>query len=137
MQAGDIISSIQEYKEKLQHLEKGKAILLADETSLAALGAILEQWKNPITPEVIVITNAPEEKSYLHEVTNKNYNAHYILNSKNIFSDLIQILEKIGPVETVWGALEKSVSKEVKKYFRNSLQIENKKNRFIGYWVAH
>lgn len=136
LQQGDIITSVNEYKEKSQHLAQGKSLLIADETSLPAVGAILEEWKNPILPEVIVITNEEEEKKYLDEVQNKSYNVHYLLNSDDLHATLIQTIERLDKIESVWGALEKNISKELKKYIRNTLEIKSKNNRVIGYWVT-
>lgn len=134
LQQSDVIISINEYKEKSQHLNQGKALLIADETSLPAIGAILEQWRNPILPEVIVVTNSKEEELYLNEIENKQYNIHYLSNSENLYKTIIQTIEKLNGIEAVWGALEKNISKELKKYVRKTLKIDAKNNRIIGYW---
>lgn len=135
LQQGDIITSINEYREKSEHLTQGKALLIADETSLPAVGAILEQWTNPILPEVIVVINDKEEELYFNDIENKSYNVQYFVNSENIYVTITEYIENLNGIQVIWGALEKDISKEFKKYFRNVLKIESKKSRFIGYWI--
>lgn len=133
LQKGDVIYSVNEYKEKAEHLQEGKALLVGDETALPAIGAILEQWENPILPHVIVITNDIAEHLYL-DAEATPYIAHNIVNSDRLFEDIMEKVKGIGEIDTVWGALEKETSTKLRSYFRKTLQIPNTQNRVIGYW---
>lgn len=134
LQQGTIILSVNQYKEKSEHLNNGKALLIADETSLPAIASIIEQWKNPVKPHIIAIINNQEEQNYLDEIDKKLYTITYVLNSKKLVESIIKTVEKIDDIETIWGALEKETATELRKYFRNTLKIEGKKNRVVGYW---
>lgn len=134
LEQGDIIGTLNEYKEKTQHLKDGKALLIADETALPALASILEAWENSVCPSVIVITNCKEEQTYLKDIAGSLEDVSYLDNSANLYSDIVDVVNSKKNIGAVWGALEKDTAKQLRKYFRNVLKINSKQTRLIGYW---
>lgn len=134
LQQGDIISSVNEYKEKVAHLSDGKALLIADETALPAVASIVEQWKNPLKPHIILVVNNRKEQGYLNKIKDNLFETEVILNSEELYENIIKAIEDIGNIETVWGALEKDTATKLRNYFRNTVNIQGKNNRVLGYW---
>ena len=152
LQLNDIISSRNQSPDRHEHLAKGQAVLVADETAYPALAGILETWQNPTPPHLIVVSSEEEEQSYFVENSLaenspvnaigrnlpenlKNINIHRIIcpNTEQ-GKQVIEVLKSIDDIEVSWGALENSSAKQVRHYLRNERKLTGKNNRIKGYW---
>lgn len=136
LKKGDVIISRAEAEDKHEHLDTGKALLIADETGYPALAGILSLWKNPTAPEVIVISAKKEEQAYFsnHNLP-KNTKVHQVVCDVDKQADrVIDILKSLPQFDVAWGALENASAKKVRHYLRNECHILGKNNRLKGYW---
>ncbi|WP_230655811.1 siderophore-interacting protein [Psychrobacter sp. I-STPA10] len=152
LQLGDIISSRNQTSDRHEHLAKGQAVLIADETAYPAVAGILETWQNPIPPHLIVISSDKEEQSYFvenHFAENSSVNGigqNLPENLKSISihriicpnteqgKQVIEVLKTLDNIEVSWGALENNGAKQVRHYLRNERKLTGKNNRIKGYW---
>ena len=106
---GDTITTQREFAEHVHHLHDGKALLIADETSLPTVARLLEQWQNPIPPVVMVMTHNATEQAYLsHSTSATPYRLiqinHY--DSHDIQGHIQQLLDEQMTFDSVWGGLQ-------------------------------
>ncbi|MFB2588952.1 SIP domain-containing protein [Acinetobacter sp. c1-l78] len=136
IQSGDIIYSRTESPEIHNHLANGNAVLIADETAYPAVASILESWENPLPPTLIVLSQYAEEQAYFDKVRlPTGTTVHHIVADVSKQSEkTLEYLTSLTAVQTVWGACETSVAKDIRHYFRNDRQLPAKNNHFKGYW---
>ncbi len=135
LQVGDIVHSTSEYHEHLEHIHQGNIVLIADETSLPTVAALLENWHNPTAPVVIVITTDKADQHYLPDtLLPQGGMVHRLVNPDNPAQDVIAILSGCNVIDAAWGALENNEAKTIRKYLRDIRQLNGKLNRVKGYW---
>ncbi|WP_261842191.1 siderophore-interacting protein [Aliamphritea ceti] len=136
LNAGDIIASRSESKDKHPHLVTGQAVLIADETAFPALAGILEHWQNPVPPYVVIICTSADEQSYFDEVElPENTKMHKIIcPAEQQAEEALSILKHLNSLDVVWAALEAEAAKTIRRYFRNDRNISGKHNHTKGYW---
>lgn len=136
LQPGDIIVSTSEYEEHTEHLANGRALLIADETSLPTIAALLEHWHNPVPPYVISITQDPADKHYLDNLPlPAGTIVHHVHGTGGTVHDkVIQLIRDLGDIDVSWGAMEHKDAKLIRKYLREERGLEGKANRIKGYW---
>lgn len=136
LQLGSLISSRTETDDKHEHLHQGQAVLIADETAYPALAGIMDFWKNPTPPIVVLLCTEQQDLDYFKEFS---FPENTIL--KKIICDVavqaeqtLQILEEFSSIDNVWGALENNAAKQIRHYFRNQRALQGKNNHIKGYW---
>lgn len=136
LQTGDIIHSTSEYTEATDHLHQGQTLLIADETSLPTVLALLESWNNPIPPILINVLHDKAEYEYINQMDAPVGTAFYYIdyNSVSLDQEVIDIIESIPKIDGVWAALENTLAKKIRKYLREKHQLLGTKNRVKGYW---
>lgn len=136
LSVGDVITSRSETTDKHLHLISGQALLIADETAYPALAGILEKWRNPIPPQIIVISSKIAEQYYFTEQELPQCaTIHKIICDEGEQADaILPVLAEIENIEVVWAALESSAAKKVRHYLRNERQISGKNNHTKAYW---
>lgn len=135
LKQGDIIYSISEMPERCDGLDNGQAVLIADETSLPTVVALLENWKNPISPYVICITQNITDQEYLPDSIVPDPQKLFRLPAQNTGQDVVTLLQSIPEIDTAWGAIENLESRIVRKYLRDERNLRGECNRVKGYWV--
>lgn len=136
LQAGALISSRTETDDKHDHLHHGQAVLIADETAYPALAGILDFWKNPIPPIVILLCTDADDLKYFDEFSfPENTTLHKIVCDVHQQAEqTIQALAPFSLISSVWGALENNAAKQIRHYFRNQRGLQAKHNHIKGYW---
>lgn len=135
LKAGDIIHSKSDYKEQTNHLHEGQALLIADETSLPAAAAILDDWHNPLPPLLIVHTHSAEDQAYLPDsVLPSGTVIKRLSGIENVAQAVINCLGDMPGIEKAWGAMEKKEATTVRHYIRKTYGLKGAQNRIKGYW---
>ncbi len=135
LQKGDLLRSTADYHEHTDHLQTGKSVLIADETALPTVAALLQQWKNPVAPIVISITSSSQDQIYLPDSLMPAATAlHRMDNDEQLADKIIRLLHDIPEIDAVWGACETEVATKIRKFFRNERHLIGKQNRVKGYW---
>ena len=159
LQVGDSIKSLREYPEKIEHLNSGQCLLIADETSLPTVARLLETWQNPTPPIIIAICNHADDIAYLNNIrlhtasclphisqqaqiiTLINDDAAQDISSSS--TSLTQrIMTKLSTyeqqtdvkIDKVWGALEVNDTKELRKALKSKLNLPRQNMVLKVYW---
>ena len=133
---GDMIKTTAEYEEKTQHLKQGQALLIADETAMPTLAAILENWQNPTAPIIVLISTAEDDQDYINSalIPLESQLHRLVGETTAALTKLKTILESAPNIDTAWGALEHGDAKAVRAILRESHGLAASKNRVRGYW---
>jgi NADPH-dependent ferric siderophore reductase len=136
LSTGSLISSRTETDDKHEHLDHGHSVLIADETAYPALAGILDFWKNPIPPTVILISKDEDDFKYFEEFKfPENTKVKYIVGTHETYaSEVLQFINDLSVVEAVWGAMENNTAKKIRHYLRNERKVIGKNNHIKGYW---
>lgn len=147
LQANDLITSKREFPEKVEHLNSGQALLIADETSLPTVARLLELWNNPTPPIIISITNRIQEQSYLANaaVDEALFNSMIVLplvinydqtNLTDIIETTLANYLEDNPIiiEKVWGALEAKTVKLLRRKLQDRLNLSRTDCVLKVYW---
>lgn len=136
LKPGDMVKSTAEYREKTDHVHVGKALLIADETAMPALASVLEEWRNPMPPDIILISEQESEQSYIDPaLIPAGASVHRIIGDPDKrLEEIDKILHSLGDIETAWGALEQSDSKHIRAYLRSRYALGGQRNRVRSYW---
>ena len=136
LKPGDMVKSTAEYREKTDHVHEGKALLIAEETAMPALASVLEGWRNPIPPDIILISEQETEQSYVDAaLIPAGASVHRIFgNPDKRLEEIDKILHSLSDIETAWGALEQSDSKHIRTYLRSRYALDGQRNRVRSYW---
>ncbi|MEM6498741.1 MAG: SIP domain-containing protein [Pseudomonadota bacterium] len=136
LKPGDMVKSTAEYREKTDHIHAGKALLIADETAMPALASVLEGWRNPTPPDIILISEQESEQSYIDPAfIPVGARVHRIVgNPDQRLTEIDNVLNTLSDLETAWGALEQSDSKHVRTFLRLHYALDAKCNRVRSYW---
>ncbi len=137
LSVGDIIMSRSESPDKHPHLENGQALLIADETAYPALAGILEKWKNPLLPHVILISSEQGEQRYFEQdkVPLPEGRVHHLVcTPEQQPGRVLAIIQVLGSLDVVWAACEAQVAKEIRHHLRNERQLIGKNNHTKAYW---
>lgn len=146
MGAGDVLTSVRDYPEKITHLAQGQCLLICDETSMPTVANLLEQWQNPIAPMVILTTNDPKDLSYLTDCTLSktlanhegffNSIQHITKTSKTDIQQEILSIIQANPIqiEKVWGALDAKAAKGLRQELKATLQLPRQDLIMKVYW---
>ena len=139
LQKGDIIHSTSEYTEATDHLQQGQTLLIADETSLPTVIALLENWHNPIPPILINVLQDQAEHIYINQINIPVGTGLYYIDSNSAFlnQEIINLIDSLPKVDAVWAALENTLAKKIRKHLRERYQLLGTKNRVKGYWSQH
>lgn len=136
LEVGDIIMSRSETPDRHSHLDSGQALLIADETAFPALAGILEQWKNPLPPHIITLSNQRDEQSYFHDIDlpEGSIIEAIVCPAEQQALSVLPVLKKIDEIDVVWGAMESGAAKCIRHYLRNERKIKGKHNHMKAYW---
>ena len=136
LQTGDIIHSTSEYTEATDHLHQGHTLLIADETSLPTVLALLENWHNPIPPVVINVLHDEAEHDYVNQIDIPVGTDMYYIDSKSdsLSQEIIDVIKSLPQIDAVWAALENNLAKKIRKYLREEHGLLGSNNRVKGYW---
>lgn len=135
LKQGDIIHSISEMPERCDGIDDGQVVLIADETSLPTVVALLENWQNPLSPYVISITQDIADQKYLPDSIVPDPQKLFRLPAQDTGQEVIKILQSIPKIDSVWGAIENLESRAVRKYLRDERNLRGKHNRVKAYWI--
>lgn len=153
LSCGMPIKTVRDYPEKIEHLTEGQCLLICDETSLPTVANLLENWKNPLPPLVIAITEDPKDISYLHTLNLCQHLGHderflqdnllHIIKAPttDLPEQIISLLNarlmtlplKIGKV---WGALEAADIKSLRQQLKATLGLSRQDMVIKVYWRA-
>lgn len=133
LQTGDIVQSNAEFHEHTAHLAEGRALLLADETALPTVAALLENWCNPQAPLVITLTDDPADQAYLPDELLPAGTIIHRLSSRHGINAVIDCLQTAGNIDAAWGALEAGDANTIRKHLRER-GLAREHNRVKGYW---
>lgn len=133
---GDMVKSTADYREKTDHVHEGNVLLIADETAMPALAAVLENWRNPLPPALILISKSAAEQDYIDaSLIPEGSRVHRIVADGRERNERIEaLLPTLGPVDAAWGALEHSDAKTVRLFLRTNHSLAASNNRVRGYW---
>ena len=136
LKPGDMVKSTAEYREKTEHIHEGKALLIADETAMPALASVLEVWRNPTPPSIILISDQATEQSYIDAaLIPAGASVHRIVGHPDKrLEEIDKILHALSDLEPAWGALEQSDSKHIRGFLRTHHSLDAKRNRIRSYW---
>lgn len=135
LKAGDVIHSSNEFTGHSEHLLSGQTVLIADETAFPAMAHALDTWQNPVPPHLITISRDAKDQAYFDGLEGAYQSRHKIVASTSIVEDVIAHLETIEQIDGLWGGMESSDAKAIRKYARNERAILAKNNRVSAYWV--
>ncbi|WP_269914331.1 siderophore-interacting protein [Acinetobacter sp. HY1485] len=136
LQVGSMVASRTETDDKHGHLHEGQAVLIADETAYPALAGILDFWKNPQPPIVVLLCNDKEDLSYFDGYTfpKNTVVKHITSHASQQGTQTLEYLNEVEQIDNVWGALENTSAKQVRHYLRNQRNLASKNNHIKGYW---
>ncbi len=137
LQAGDVITTRVEGEDKHQNIHQGQALLVADETGYPALLGLLQQWKNPLAPYVVIVSSDEKDQDYFKSGDMQMAKTmQQIVCPANIQGErIIEIISAFDDITTAWGAIEKQSAKVLRAYLRNHNKIQGNNNRIRGYWT--
>lgn len=136
------IKTVREFPEKLDHLQHGQAVLIADESSLSTVARSLELWQNPILPKVILFTQHEAEQAYLKQVIAEQgqaielYSISYqneIEPCQKILSILAQIQHNTA-IDAIWAGLENQLIKQLRQSLKQDSQFQSAQAVLKVYW---
>ncbi|MDQ8935331.1 siderophore-interacting protein [Acinetobacter rudis] len=119
------------------HWESQKTcIILADDTALPAVYAMLKQWPKHVRAEIFVATaevTLIQEFPILQDV-----NYHVLLQENSVQSELLIALTQFKASEeiTLWAACERQQARQIREYALKQLQLARTDVRVFGYWKA-
>lgn len=133
---GDMVKTTAEYREKTEHVHQGRVLLIADETGMPALAALLEGWRNPLAPTLILISRSPAEQDYIEAslIPEKSQVHRVVSDGEERMRRIEALLPALGSLDAAWGALEESDAKMVRTFLRTHHSFEAGNNRVRGYW---
>jgi len=143
LQAGDTVLIKREVPEKIEHLQDGQALLIADETSIPTVARLLELWENPLPPLVLCITQDAGDQAYFDEVKSDFTLVPLVTNQVNAGADLATLIDNnLGAylvkqplsIDKVWGALEAGTAKALRKLLKDRLNLERSDMVVKVYW---
>lgn len=149
LRSGDTIKTKREFPEKIEHLQAGQALLIADETSMPTVARLLETWQNPISPLIICITQDEADQAYFDDVAFSSAiggsltilpliigNAHAGKDLADLIDTYIGNYLASNPlrIEKVWGALEASTVKALRPLLRERFGLERSDVVIKVYW---
>ncbi|WP_141729289.1 siderophore-interacting protein, partial [Acinetobacter qingfengensis] len=136
LKQGDVILSKTEVADKHTHLNKGQVVFIADETAYPAVAGILDFWKNPIPPLIILLASDVRDYTYFDDFNFPLQSEVHRVNCQpgQQAEKVINILEQKILIENVWGALENDAAKKIRHYLRNQRDLNGKNNHMKGYW---
>ncbi|WP_411036359.1 SIP domain-containing protein [Shinella sp. BYT-45] len=133
---GDMVKSTAEYREKTDHVHEGRVLLIADETAMPALAAVLENWRNPLPPTLVLISRSEAEQDYVDaSLIPEDSQVYRIVADGEERKERVEaLLRTLGPLDAAWGALEHSDAKMVRVFLRTRHSLAASNNRVRGYW---
>ncbi|MBD5770794.1 siderophore-interacting protein [Marinomonas colpomeniae] len=133
---GDLIMSRSESADKHSHLIEGQALLIADETAYPAIAGIIEEWQNPLPPQIIIISSEVCEQDYFKNITlPAGSQIHKIIClPKHQTNEVLSVIMRIENIDVVWAALEGESAKRIRHHLRNERKILGKNNHTRAYW---
>lgn len=136
LKEGDVIFSCMEKAFRHDYLQQGEVVLVADEAAWPAAAGILEHWTNASAPTVIIISSNDDNQAYfpsdLLPAAGKVRRVICAVDGQG--EKVIELLEKIAPVDAVWGAMEADVAALIRHYLRDQRGLTGRQNYLRGYW---
>ncbi len=136
LRVGDVILSRSESADQHPHLAQGQALLVADETAYPAVAGILEQWQNPLPPQLVIISTDKGEQDYFNDIHMPvGTIVHKLQCAPQEQADkVIPILAAMDQIDVAWSACESASAKKIRHYLRHQRQISGRQNHSKGYW---
>lgn len=131
---GDIIRSISETPERCDHLSEGQVVMIADETSLPTVLALLARWTNPISPYIISVTRDAADQAYLPDERVPDVSKLFRLPAQDVGATVITLLQTLPQLDAAWGAIENLEARAIRKYLRDERKLSGRYNRVKAYW---
>lgn len=137
-----MIKSVREFPEKLEYLQQGQAVLIADESALATVARTLELWQNPILPKIIVLTQHQAEQDYLKSIIKQQKQPVSMYSMLNIDDEqqcekimaYLEHIDKITPIDTLWAGLENKLIKQCRQAIKQHPRFKHIQSVLKVYW---
>ena len=136
LKPGQVIYTSGDHPDKHAALVKGNNVIFCDETAFPAVAGILEQWQNPQAPTLIIISQTAKQQIYFEHVDiPQDTRIHRIICETNQQADrVIEILKAQKQFDSVWGAMEMKMAKQVRHFLRNQHMLRGENNLVKAYW---
>lgn len=136
LKAGDIVFTSGDHPDKHPALAEGRNVIFCDETAYPAAAGILENWQNPISPTLIIVSQQASEQDYFEDVAlPTDTEVHRIVCHYKYQGEMvIGVLKTLEHVDTVWGAMEMITAKQVRHFLRNTHKLKGTNNLVKPYW---
>mgnify|MGYP003614226550 CR=1 FL=1 len=146
---GDHVVTKREVPERIEHLHRGQALLIADETSIPTVARLLELWDNPLPPLVLSITQDESDQDYFAQVKMNakilgDFTVVPLVTGKvNAGRGLASLIDnELGHylayqnivIDKVWGALEANTAKALRGLLKQRLHLERCDMVIKVYW---
>lgn len=133
---GDVVKTTAEIAEKTDHIHTGRVLLVADETAMPALASILEDWRNPPAPTIVLISRDDAEQAYIDaSLIPAASPVHRVIGTPEARRETLSgLMPSFEQFDAAWGASEKSEAKLICGFLRTQQTLPAKRNRVSGYW---
>ena len=134
IQAGDTVTARGGRNEGLPDFSKGAALLLGDETALPTVAALLEGWAEEHPVRVLLEVGDVADQRYLDDVhLPRGVHVSWLPRTAESGGSIREVLDTLGtPPVAVWGALEVSSAKSLRKQLQ--ADYPGTDVRVTGYW---
>lgn len=112
-----------------------KCIILADDTALPAVYAMLKQWPTEAKAEIFIATAEPD---LVHELPKVNGVTYHLVQPEAAQQKLFAAFKQIDQAEqvTLWAACDRLQARQIREYSLKQLKLEKDDVRVFGYWKA-
>jgi NADPH-dependent ferric siderophore reductase len=113
-------------------------LLIADETGLPAVAAILDQLPDGVTATVVAEVAGPDERQVLREAANIDtrwlHRGDAEPGTTTLLIDAVRALPRPSSTTYVWGAGESRTMTALRKYLRKELGFPREAISLVAYW---
>ncbi|MEL7279283.1 MAG: siderophore-interacting protein [Pseudomonadota bacterium] len=133
---GDMVKTTAETAEKTDHIHTGRVLLVADETAMPALASVLEEWRNPTAPTLLLISRDDAEQAYIDaSLFPAGSSVYRVIGAPDERQETLSgLLPRFEQFEAAWGASENAEAKLIRGFLRTQQSLPPDKNRVRGYW---
>lgn len=112
-----------------------KCIILADDTALPAVYAMLQQWPEHAQAEIFIATAEPDLLNELPQLSSVNYHLVQPEAAQQKLFEAFKQIEEPAQV-TLWAACDRLQARQIREYSLKQLKLEKEDVRVFGYWKA-
>ncbi|AVL70309.1 hypothetical protein HMPREF3144_02435 [Oligella sp. HMSC05A10] len=127
LKPGQHVITQRERNESINHLMTGKAVLCGDETAFPAIAAILENWRNPEPPIVLLEMLNIADSCYFDDcLIPEGTKMHFfsVMTLHHYGQEVKKFIEKEQlMIDKVWGAFNTFGMKLLRQFFEKNYQL--------------